>query len=164
MISVRLEYAENLVKKAGNLLSRSEEELKGYFPSYSNIIANCQTAIELSAKAVFKIMGLDFPKEHQLLFERGKKGDEVKKVTKELLSKEFPKYFIYKKELPRLIFLTYFWHRFYTIAKYGIDELDIPPDKLFKKEDAELAIEHAKFCVRIADNLLTHKRGEEGGR
>jgi len=161
MMGKRLEYAENLINKARNLLSKSEEELKGYSPSYSNIIASCQTAIELSGKAVFKIMGLDFPKEHQLLFERGKKGEGVKKVTKELLSKEFPKYFIHREEMPRLIFLTYFWHRFYTIAKYGIDELNIPPDKLFKKEDAELAIKHAKLCVSVADDLLICRRSEE---
>ena len=164
MTRTRLEYAKNLIDKAKNLLSKAEEELKEIFPSYSNIIANCQTAIELSAKAVFKIMDLDFPKEHQLLFERGKRGgEEVKEVTKKLFSKKFPKYFAYKEELPRLIFLTYFWHRFYTIAKYGIDELNIPPDKLFEKEDAKLAIEHAKFCVKIANNLLIHKSSEERG-
>ena len=163
MISKHLEYAENLIDKAKKLLLKSEEELNEYPTSYSNIIANCQTAIELSSKAVFKIMDLDFPKEHQLLFERGKKGEEVKKVTKELLSKEFPEHFAYKEELPRLIFLTYFWYRFYTIAKYGISELDIPPDKLFKKEDAELAIKHAKLCVRMADNLLIHTNSEERG-
>jgi len=161
MMNKRLEYAKNLINKAESLLLKSQEELKEYSPSYSNIIANCQTAIELSAKAVFKIMGLEFPKEHQLLFERGKKGEEVKKVTKELLSKELPKYFAYKEELPRLVFLTYFWYKFYAIAKYGIDELNIPPDKLFKKEDAELAIEHAKFCVKVASNLHIHKENEE---
>ena len=105
-------------------------------------------------------MGLDFPKEHQLLFERGKK-EEVKKVTKDLLSKEFPKHFVHREELPRLIFLTYFWHRFYTIAKYGIDALNIPPDKLFKKEDAELAVKHAKHCMEIAKILLICKECEE---
>ena len=161
MINSHLDYARNLINKAKNLFSKSEEELKGLFPSYSNIIANCQTAIELSAKAIFKIMNLDFPKDHQLLFERGKKGEEVKRVTKELLLKEFPKYFVYKEELPRLIFLTYFWHRFYTIAKYGLAELNVPPDKLFRKEDAELAINHAKRCVNVADNLLMCKENEE---
>ena len=83
--------------------------------------------------------------------------------TKELLSKEFPKHFAYKDELPRLIFLTYFWHRFYAIAKYGIDELNIPPDKLFKREEAELAVNHAKNCVDVAHNLFIHKESEERG-
>lgn len=162
-MSKHLEYAKNLIDKAKKLISESEKELEGYFPSYSNIIANCQAAIELSGKAMFKIMGLDFPREHQLLFERRKKGEEVMKITKGLLFKDFPKNFVYKDELPRLIFLTYFWHRFYTIAKYGIDELNVPPDKLFKREDAELAVKHAKFCVTVADNLLIHKKIEERG-
>jgi len=152
-----LEYAENLIRKAEDLVSISEKALAGVL--YSNVIANCQEAIELSAKAIFKIMGLDFPKEHQLLFEKEGK-EEIKEVTKKLLSMEFPKYFIYKDELPRVIFLSYFWHRFYTIAKYGISELNLPPDRLFKKEEAELALNHAKLCVRIAENLLYAKKDE----
>ncbi|MEN4005961.1 MAG: HEPN domain-containing protein [Methanobacteriaceae archaeon] len=162
MMSKRLEYSEDLIKKADNLLSKSEEELKGYAQSYSNIIANCQTAIELSAKSIFKTMGMDFPKEHQLLFKR-KKGKVMEEV-RELLSKQFPEYFTQKHELPRILFLTYFWHEFYTIAKYGISELDMPPDKLFEKEDAELAISHAKYCVNIANTLLMYKENEEKRR
>lgn len=151
-----LKYPQNLIRKAKNLVSKAEEELKGYSASYSNVISLCQTAIELSGKAIFKIMGLEFPKEHQLLFERG--GD-IKPVVKELLQKKFPKYFAYPEDIPRVIFLTYFWYNFHTLAKYGIN--DIPPDKLFIREDAELALKHAKDCVKVADNLLTQKEVEE---
>lgn len=149
-----LEYAEGLIKKARDLVYKAEEELKGY-GDYSNIVLWCQEAIELCGKAVFKIMGLEFPKEHQLLFTRER---EVKPEIKKLLESEFPKYFAYKEDIPRVIFLTFFWHDFYTIAKYGLSEINIPPSKLFLKEDAELALKHAKNCVNVADNLLIPKR------
>jgi HEPN domain-containing protein len=159
MVKSSLEYPENLIKKAKNLILKAEEGLKGYSTSHSNIISWCQTAIELSGKAILKIMGLDFPKEHQLLFE--KKG-EIKPVVKELLQKNFPKYFAYVNDVPRVIFLTYFWYNFHTLANYGIN--DIPPDKLFTKEDAELALKHAKDCVKVADNLLIQKEVEKRGK
>jgi len=156
-------YTENLIRKAEDSLSQAKEGLKGHIPSYSNIIANCQSAIELSTKAIFKLMGLEFPKSHQLLFEQKKEGKEIRESVKKLFQSNFPKYFAYKEELPKVIFLTYFWGQFYTIAKYGIEELNLPPDELFKKEDAELAVNHAELCVRVANNLLYQKRNEESG-
>jgi HEPN domain-containing protein len=105
-------------------------------------------------------MGLDFPRSHQLLFERREKG-KIREVVKRLLESEFPRHFAYKENLPRVIFLTYFWGQFYTIAKYGIEELEVSPEKLFEKEDAELAVKHADLCVRVASNLLTQKNIEE---
>ncbi len=153
-----LEYSENLIKKAENLVEKAEKELQGYSGSCSNVILWCQEAIELCGKAIFKIMGLDFPKEHQLLFNQRK--SEIKPEVRELLKKEFPRYFTYKEKVPRVIFLTYFWYNFYTIAKYGLSDVDVPPDKLFSKEDAELALKHAKDCVRVADNLLITMREE----
>jgi len=156
----QFEYAENLLRKAEVSLSQAKEGLKRYTSSYSSIIANCQNAIELSTKAIFKLVGLEFPRSHQLLFEQKKEGKKIRESVKKLLQSNFPKYFAYKEELPRVIFLTYFWGQFYTIAKYGIDELNLPPDELFKKEDAELAVSHAELCVRVANELLAQRRVE----
>jgi HEPN domain-containing protein len=152
------EYPENLIKKARDLVSQAENEFKSPLPSYSNVIYLCQTAIELSGKAIFKIMGLDFPREHQLLFEREKR--KVRPEINELLQQKFPEYFTRKDEIPRVIFLTYFWDQFYTIGKYGIEEMNFSPDKLFEKEEAQLAINHANYCVSLADELLIHRKQE----
>ena len=89
-------------------------------------------------------------------------GEEGKiyEETKKLLNKEFPKYFAYKEDIPRMVFLTYFWSEFYTLAKYGIEELNLSPDRLFKEEDARLALKHAELCIDIADSLLMWKKQE----
>ncbi len=149
-----LEYSENLVEKARNLVENAEKELQKCFGTCSNVVLSCQQATELCAKAIFKATGLDFPKEHQLLFDQRKK---VRPEVIELLKKEFPKNFVYRDKIPRIIFLTYFWHSFYAIAKYGLNDANIPPDKLFSREDAELALKHAKECIEVADNLLIQK-------
>ena len=154
-----LDYSADLIRKAKDHLSTAKEGIKKILISHSNIIVECQAAIELSTKAVFKLMGVEFPRKHQLLFKHeGKEKiyDEVKK----LLNKVFPKNFVYKEDIPRMVFLTYFWNYFYTLAKYGIEELNLSPDRLFREEDAKLALGHAELCVRIADNLLTWKRQE----
>jgi len=158
-----LEYAGNLIRKAEGHIEKAEDEIERASLDYSNTISWCQTAIELSGKAIFKIMGLDYPKDHQLLLKKGTKENKIKGVkeeVKDLLRKDFPKYFE-REKIPRVLFLTYFWHNFYTLAKYGIEELNFPPDKLFTKEDAELALKHAKECSRVASNLLYLRRMEE---
>ncbi|MBO3753998.1 MAG: hypothetical protein FGF53_03860 [Candidatus Brockarchaeota archaeon] len=69
-----LEYAEGLIRKARDLVSKAGGELNKY-GDYSNIVLWCQEAIELCGEATFKIMGLEFPKEHQLLFaQKGEVG------------------------------------------------------------------------------------------
>ena len=154
-----LDYSADLIRKAKDHLSTAKEGIKKILISHSNIIVECQAAIELSTKAVFKLMGLDFPRKHQLLFKREKEG-KIYGETKELLSKGFPRYFAYKEDIPRMVFLTFFWSEFYTLAKYGIEELNLSPDKLFKEEDARLALKHAELCVDIADSLLMWKKQE----
>ncbi|MEM1831715.1 MAG: HEPN domain-containing protein [Desulfurococcaceae archaeon] len=153
-----LKYAENLVEKAWGHIERARDELKRCPPSCSNVIELCQTAIELCGKAIYKLMGVEFPREHQPLFE---KRGEVAQQFKKLLSKEFPRFFPYRDEIPRVVFLSYFWYRFGVIAKYGIEEVGIPPDKLFTRREAELTVEHAEECLRIAQSLLSLKRIEE---
>jgi len=113
-------YSENLIKKAENNFEKADEIMKGYMLVFLNVINLCQQSIELSAKAVFKLMGIDFPKDHEIKFEI--------KETKELLEKEFPKNFYEKDKIPRLIFLTQFWKKFCEVAKYGKEELNIGPD------------------------------------
>ena len=154
-----LDYSADLVRKAKDHLLTAKEGAEKLSMSHSNIIAECQAAIELSTKAVFKLMELDFPRKHQLLFRREEEG-KIYEETKKLLNKEFPRYFAYKDDVPRMVFLTYFWSEFYTLAKYGIEELNLSPDRLFKEEDARLALKHAELCVDIADSLLMWKRQE----
>jgi hypothetical protein len=79
-----LEYADGLINKAINLVLKAYEELKKDYPICSNVISLCIEAMELCGKAIFKMVGLEYPKEHQLLF--NKKG-EIFPETKELLQK-----------------------------------------------------------------------------
>ena len=58
------------------------------------------------------------------------------------------------EKLPRLLFLTNFWAKFYLVAKYGFeDEYLAAARDLFDKGEAELAVHHAKECYQAAELL-----------
>ena len=40
------------------------------------------------------------------------------------------------------------------MAKYGLDRLGVGADKLFGREEAELALKHADACYTCASNLF----------
>lgn len=138
-------YAANLIEKSMNNIEKAEKELKKLYPVLSNVITLCQQSIELSTKALFKLMSTDFPRDHEIRFES--------KETEKLLSKNFAKNFYEKDKIPRLIFLTQFWKKFYLLAKYGNEKFNIGPDDLFEKEEAKVALKHAKECLNITRSL-----------
>jgi HEPN domain-containing protein len=142
-----LEYANGLINKAINLFLKAYEELKKDYPIYSNVISLCIDAMELAVKAIFKIIELEYPKEHQLLYD---KEGKIFSVTKELLQRVSSEYPYFKDSIVRVISLTHDWHNCRTKAKYGIPELNIPPDKLFTKNDAEKALRDALECISTA--------------
>jgi len=124
-----------------------ESSLRGFetFVNIPNIISDCQVIIETSTKSMFKMVGVEHPNKHQLEFE----DDRVEGFLREI-----PGDFKRKSELPRALFLTKFWHQFYTESKYGVPSLNINPRDLFNIDDAIRASDDAEFIVGLADDLL----------
>jgi hypothetical protein len=42
------------------------------------------------------------------------------------------------------------------VAKYGDERLGVGPEKLLRKEKAELALTHARECRQAAERLLNY--------
>jgi len=63
-------------------------------------------------------------------------------------------------DLPKVYLYSKFWSQFYTVAKYGLEKLGVGADKLFEKEEAELALKHAERCEFAASQLLSYKKME----
>lgn len=70
----------------------------------------------------------------------------LEKVPDKLKHLDFPKLYLYSE----------FWSKFYTVAKYGLEKIGIGADKLFDKEEAELALKHAKACKNAAMLLKSY--------
>ena len=67
-------------------------------------------------------------------------------IPEKLKHLDFPKLYLYSK----------FWLSFYTVAKYGLEKIGVGPEKLFEKEEAELALKHADKCYFAANQLRSY--------
>ena len=67
----------------------------------------------------------------------------LKKIPEKLKHLDFHKLYLYSK----------FWLSFYTVAKY---ERGSWTEKLFEKEEAELALKHVRRCYEGANQLKNY--------
>ncbi len=146
---------EGWADKASNQLQAAKEHLK--FPSqYSEAIQAAQECVELSVKSILSLFEITFSPSHG--WEPDKKqfaaiAEQIQK--KQLIQKLAAQYINHLVNLPRLLFLLNFWAQFYNTAKYGFAVEHLAPAKdLFKKEDAELAVQHAQECYQAVSYLM----------
>ena len=123
---------------------RAQEHLK--YGQYPESISASQECIEFSIKAIFLLLQKEYPKTHE--FKEEDFEAILNKIPDKLKHLDFPKLYLYSK----------FWLRFYTVAKYGLEKLAVGADKLFEKEEAELALKHARKCGSAASELENHFR------
>jgi len=145
---------EGWIDKASNQLQDARQHLK-FYTQYSETIQSAQVCVELSVKSVFSLLDITFSPSHG--WEQDKKqfatiAEQIQK--RHLIEKLKAQYLDYTVNLPRLLFLINFWAQFYNTAKYGLEAGYLAPAKdLFKKEEAELAVQHAQECCQAASNL-----------
>jgi len=137
-----LSMAESFLKRAYKKQSEAEEHLKQL--NYSESVSSSQECIELSIKAMFLLFTAEYPKRHTFRDEEFEALFE--KVPEKLRYLDFPRLFLHSK----------FWGAFYEVAKYGDERLGVGPEKLFRKEEAELTLTHARECRQAAERLLNY--------
>jgi len=137
-----MEMAESFLKRAWNKLKEAKEYLKNL--NYPESISASQECIELSIKAIFLLLQEKYPKKHE--FKEKDFEAILKEIPEKLKYLEFSKLYLYSK----------FWSNFYTVAKYGLEKLGVGADKLFEKEEAELALKHAEKCRNAATQLESY--------
>ncbi len=141
-----LGMAESFLMRASKKLSEAEGYLAGPLPNRPESISASQECIELSIKAVFLLLKAKYPKRHW--FKDEEFEELLERVPEELKHLDFLRLFLCSK----------FWSAFYDVAKYGDEKLGVGPEKLFKREEAELAIRHARECFHVADRLHSYMR------
>ncbi len=145
---------EGWIDKASNQLHVAQQHSKSYV-HYSEAIQAAQECIELSVKSVLSILHITFSPSHG--WNQDKKqfiniAEQIQK--KRLIGKLEKQYLNHSINLPRLLFLVNFWSHFYITAKYGFEAGYLASAKdLFKKEEADLSIQHARECYDAASQL-----------
>lgn len=140
-----LEYAKALLDEANVRLKSAKIFLKE--GKYPYVVRQSQECVELSLKAVLRVAGIEYPKQHEvsdLLLEKKQlypswiAGEltDVSRISKELMRKRTP-------------------------SMYGEETLGKPPRSLFGREDAESSVTSAEYVFNLAKRLLDEwSRGE----
>lgn len=145
---------EGWIDKASNQLQAAKEHLK-FYTQYSESIQAAQECIELSAKSILLLFDITFPRRHEWEQDSKEFATIVEQIQKkQLVDKLTAQSLNHIVNLPRLLFLVNFWAQFYKTAKYGFEAGYLAPAKdLFKKEEADLAVQHAQECYQAASHL-----------
>ena len=141
---------------------------QSHFPE---AVSASQECIELSIKAIFHFTGVEYPRKHNVFAKNFKEVLEKIHICEEkytgkrvivLRSPEGPSNQIEEREtmafhksfksedVERLFMISELWGLLYLKAKYGYEKLAIPSERLFRKNEASLALEHAYECYRVA--------------
>ena len=122
--NLRMETAENVLRKE----------------AYAYCVRQCQEAVELSLKAALRIVGLDYPKWHDI--------GNILVIEKE----KFPE--IFQKNITKLTSISNLLMKYREPAMYGDEKSSKTPSSLFNKEVAEKALKDTKFCLEKVENLF----------
>lgn len=144
---------EGWIDKASNQLQAAREPLK--LVRYSEAIEAAQECIELSVKSILSLLNIEYSRSHGWSPDK-KEFDKMAQQIQErqLLDKLANQYLDHTIRLPRMLFLIFFWAQFYITAKYGFETGYLASARdLFKKEEAELAVQHARECYQAAHQL-----------
>ena len=131
--------ADSNLERARKERDSARHELKSL--DYAMSIHSSQTCMELALKSVYRYFGKSFTFDHRL------KADEFAQILN--LIPDDLKY----HNFPRLFVLSSFWSQFYNLSKYGHESLGVGPEKIFKKQEAELALGHAEECYIAASGI-----------
>jgi HEPN domain-containing protein len=150
----RRRIVEGWIDKARNQLQVAKDHLESRTRE-SEAIEASQECIELSVKAILSMLNIEYPRKHWWDQEKKDLDDIAKQIQQRQLQERLAaQYLDHIIHLPRLLFLVNFWAQFYTTAKYGFHVQDLAPAQdLFKKQEAELAVQHAEECYRAASKL-----------
>lgn len=116
-----------------------------------HVIEQSQFVIEMSAKAMFTTVGVEYPKSHGIEFTDNRTGG---------LLNHIPEEFNEHNRIPRVLFLTNVWRQYYTISKYGVPEWNIRPASIFTMEDALRGFKDAKFSNQVSKDLFNAQLDE----
>jgi hypothetical protein len=142
---------EGWIDKAWNQLQSARDHLKSFH--YSESIEASQECVELSVKSILSLLEIEYPLSHG--WNREEFSSIAEQIQKrQLLDKLIAQNLHYGPRLPRLLLLANFWAQFYLPAKYGFEDGYLAPAQdLFKRQEAELAAQHAEECYRAASEL-----------
>lgn len=130
--------ALSYLRQAEERLHHAREALER--GSYPYVIRQCQEAVELLLKASLRLVGVETPKWHDV-------GPVLRREAH-----RFPKWF--RESIPRMARISRRLRREREPSMYGDEESGVPPEELYDKEDAEEALDMARYVHENVRKLV----------
>jgi len=109
---------------------------------YHRTVRRAQESVELSLKAVLRLLGMEYPREHDV-------SDALVEIAH---IRELPDWFRFELETISIASKRLAGER--GPAFYGDENAFIPPRELYSKEDAEKAIDSARKIHELSKKLF----------
>jgi len=137
--------ARDYLRRAEARLSSARYALsQGYYPE---VVRYSQECVELSLKACLRLVGVEYPKVHDV-------GDILRAE-----SMRFPSWF--REEIDRLAEVSRDLAEKRAPSLYGVEVAGKSPEDLFNKDDAVKALEDAEVVHMLAKRLLEQQKTNE---
>ena len=132
------DLAEDYINNAKIRIKTAENVIEESF--YAFCFRLCQEATELSLKAALRLVGIDFPKWHDI-------GALLEKEQN-----KFPENF--QDKILKLAEISEKLTELRELAMYGDEKKSKPASSLFNEKKSEDAIKDAKYCIEQVENLF----------
>ncbi len=109
---------------------------------YHRTIRRAQESVELSLKAVLRLLGMEYPRQHDV-------SDVLVEIAR---VRELPDWFRFELETISIVSKRLAGER--GPAFYGDESAFTPPRELYSKEDAEKAIDNARKIHELSRKLF----------
>lgn len=133
-----IKLAKSYIYQASSRVKDAREALDE--KNYPYAVRLSQEAVELSLKAVLRLVGIEYPKIHDL--------SEILTNVQD----RFPQWF--SKEIPFMAEASGNLAKKREISFYGGEIEGFTPEELIRKEDAEGAVQKAEKTLEICKKLL----------
>ncbi|MCL7389994.1 MAG: HEPN domain-containing protein [Thaumarchaeota archaeon] len=137
--------AQDYLRRAEARLAFARYALdQGYYPE---VVRYSQECVELSLKACLRLVGVEYPKVHDV--------SEILKAE----STRFPDWF--REKIDKLAEISRDLAEKRAPSMYGVEVTGKPPEELFNKDDALKALEDAELVYKLARSLLEQTKSNE---
>jgi len=137
--------AESYLKRAQRRLRDAQRALEeSYVP---DAVRYCQECVEIAVKAVLRLVGIEYPKSHDLSAELS------------LFSDRFPDWF--RARIPKLAETMRLLTKTRGLAFYGDEERGLTPEELFSYDYAKKTLEDVKLYLDLCLKLLEKWKAEK---
>lgn len=142
---INISMAESYLRRAWRRMKDAERALEeGYIP---DVVRYCQECLEISVKGVLRLVGIEYPKSHDVSAEL------------QLFSERFPPWFnIHISKMAEDIRMLADSR---GLALYGDEERGLTPEELFNINYAKETLAKVKFYIELCLKLLEKWKGKE---